>query len=127
MLAKLMELKDQPAHTGEPQRVTAKEMESEPRVAMRHLQTRAGQRNEIITSGVYEHLPVLLAESGELRGQTYCQAQGMLAMAVSPRADGRVQLDLVPSSTMTRAGSTGLATRRCGGWRRGGRNARSTT
>ena len=96
VLAKLMELKDQPAPTGEPQRVTAKEMEATPRVALRHLQTRAGQRNEIITSGVYEHLPVLLAESGELRGQTYCQAQGMLALAVSPQADGRVQLDLVP-------------------------------
>ena len=95
-LAKLMELKEQPANVGAPQQVTAAQLETTPRVTLRHLQTRAGQRSEIITSSVYEHLPVLVAESGELRGQTYGQAQGMLAVIASPQPDGQVRLELVP-------------------------------
>ena len=95
-LAKLMELKEQSANVGAPQQVTAAQLEKEPRVTLRHLQTRAGQRSEIITSSVYEHMPVLVAESGELRGQTYGQAQGMLAVIASPQPDGQVRLELVP-------------------------------
>ena len=56
----------------------------------------AGQRSEIIASGVYAQLPVLTCESGELCGQTYSQAQGMFVVKSFPQPDGRVRLELTP-------------------------------
>ena len=57
---------------------------------------RAGGRNEILASGVYEQMPLLVREGGELRGQTYSQAQGILAARAFPQSDGRVRVELVP-------------------------------
>ena len=56
------------------QHLTSKELADPPRVTLRHLQTRVGERNEITTSGIYDQLPVLMSDSGELRGMTYSQA-----------------------------------------------------
>ena len=56
----------------------------------RHLQIRAGQRKEIIASRVYDQLPVLISEPGQLGGQTYSQAQAVWAVKTTPQADGRV-------------------------------------
>jgi hypothetical protein len=95
-LARLLELKEDAPQPGEVQKANLAELAAEPRVNLRHLQTRSGKRNEVIASGVYDHLPVLVAESGELRGQTYSQAQGLLALTAFPQADGRVRVDLVP-------------------------------
>jgi len=96
VLAKLLELSDRPAAAGEPGQVAAADVQPVPRLAHRHLQTRAGQRNEIIASGIHERLPVLLCESGELRGQTYEQAQGILALVADPQPGGQVRLELTP-------------------------------
>jgi hypothetical protein len=62
----------------------------------RHLQVRAGQRKEIVASGLYDELPVLISEPGRLGGQTYTQAQAVLAVKTDPQADGRVRVELVP-------------------------------
>jgi hypothetical protein len=95
-LAKLLDLKDRPQAMGDPQQINLADVQEPPRVTLRHLQTRPGQRSEIIASGVYERLPVLLAEGGELCGQTYNQAQGVFTLVVTPQSDGRVRLELTP-------------------------------
>jgi hypothetical protein len=94
-LAHLLELRDKPV--GDiTQSLTPKELADPPRTTLRHLQTRAGELNEITTSGVYDQMPVLLTDSGELGGHTYNQAQGVFGLKVNPQPDGRVQLDLTP-------------------------------
>jgi len=95
-LAKLLDLKEKASAVGEAQEVNLASPDSAPRVVMRHLQTRSGHRNEIIASSVYDQLPLLLNESGELRGRTYSQAQGVFSLVASPQSDGRVLFELVP-------------------------------
>ncbi len=95
-LSKLLQLSDKPAPTGEIEEAKIEDLESQPRVVRRHLQLRAGQRSEIIASGVYGQLPVLMCESGQLCGQTYNQAQGVFAVKSFPQPDGRVRLELAP-------------------------------
>ena len=95
-LSKLLELSDKPAPTGKIEGAQVSDLESQPRVVRRHLQLRAGQRGEIIASGVYPQLPVLVCESGQLSGRTYNQAQGIFAVKSLPQPDGRVQLEFVP-------------------------------
>lgn len=96
-LAKLLELTGKrPAHDDPVQQTVVADAEATNHPIVRHLQMRAGNRNEIIASGVYDQLPLLLRESGELRGQTYSQAQGILAVRAFPQNDGRVRLELVP-------------------------------
>jgi hypothetical protein len=96
-LARLMELKETlPAADGA-QHANAAQMEEEkPRVTLRHLQARASHRSEIVASEIYEHLPVLVSDGGELRGQTYSDAQGIFALRPLPQSDGLVQVELVP-------------------------------
>jgi hypothetical protein len=77
-------------------RLEASQMQDEPRVIRRHMQVRPGTRQEIIASEVYDELPVLLSEAGQLAGQTYVQAQGMLALKTSNLRDGQVKIDLLP-------------------------------
>jgi hypothetical protein len=96
VLGKLLELKEKSPEPGEPQKANPAELEANSRVSPRHLQTRAGCRSEVIASGVYDNLPVLVSEAGELRGVTYSEAQGVLALTALPQADGRVRLEVVP-------------------------------
>jgi hypothetical protein len=95
-LSKLLELSDKPAPTGGIENAKVENLDAEPSVLRRHLQLRAGQRSEIIASRVYDQLPVLMCEPGQLCGQTYSQAQGILAAKSFPQPDGRVRLQLVP-------------------------------
>ena len=95
-LSRLLELGDKPAPGGEAAETRVDDLEAQPRVARQHLQLRAAHRGEIVASGVYSELPVLLCESGHVGGQTYNQAQGIFAVKSFPRPDGRVRLDLVP-------------------------------
>lgn len=95
-LSKVMDLKDRTPAAYEPQKVKLAELQDNPRVSPRRLQARAGRRNEVIASAVYEHLPLLLNESGEIRGQTYTEAQGVFSLVAYPQSDGRVQIELVP-------------------------------
>ncbi len=95
-LSQLLELADKPAPNDETVENELNELEAVPTVMRRHLQARPAQRNEIVASSVYESLPVLVAKEGEVRGQTYRQAQGILALKAVPQPDGRVRLNLVP-------------------------------
>ncbi len=95
-LAKLLELTDQPTSNATPGETVVTDLESEPCVVRRHLQLRANQRSEIVASEVYEELPVLTCESGEVCGRAYPKAQGVLVAKSSPDRDGRVRLELMP-------------------------------
>lgn len=95
-LAKLLDLKDKPGFGNEAQQVRIADLAATPRVTTQHLQTRAGQRSEITASGIFPQMPVLVNESGEIRGLTYEQAQGVFALSVAPQPDGRVQVELLP-------------------------------
>ena len=95
-LAKLLESKDKSPPGGQVQLASAAELEASVHPMARHLQMRAGHRNEIVASGIYDNMPVLASESGELGGQSYLQAQCILAAKAFPQADGRVRLELVP-------------------------------
>jgi len=95
-LLALLELKGKPSAGGDVQQVKIADLATPSRVSCQHLQTQAGQRYEIAASGVIEKMPILVSESGEIRGRTYEQAQGIFALHVAPQPDGRVQLELVP-------------------------------
>ncbi len=95
-LSELLELSDQPPTNDEGDGAKVEEFSDQPRVVHRRLQIRPGRRGEIIASGVYDQLPVLLCDSGRLSGQTYNRAQGIFEVKTYPRPDGRVRLELVP-------------------------------
>ena len=95
-LSKLLELADKAPPTGEASQIDVADLESEPRVIRRHLSIRAGRRKEIIASGVYDQLPVLLCEPRQLGGQTYRKVQAVLAVITFPLGDGRIRIELVP-------------------------------
>ena len=78
-------------------------------VVRRHLQLRAGQRSEIIASGVYADLPVLMCESGQLCGQTYNQAQAFLRSSRSPSPMAGSAWSWCPNCSTTSRGSDGWA------------------
>jgi hypothetical protein len=94
-LARLLEMKDEARPTGGTSQIDLAALDSEPPVK-RHLEIRAGQPKMIVTSGVYEQLPVLISESGELGGETYSQAQAVLVVKTFPQGDGRVRVELLP-------------------------------
>jgi len=94
-LSQLMQLEDKPPPTGATQQTLIADGQSEPPLR-RHLQIRAGCRGEIVASDEYGQLPVLLCEEGQVSGQTYCKAQGVLTVKTFPQHDGRVRVELVP-------------------------------
>jgi hypothetical protein len=95
-LFRLLELDDKPAPTGGPSAIEVSRLASEPRVIRRRMSLRSGVGGQIIASEVYSQLPVLIGQSGEVCGQTYCQAQGLLAVKAFPEGDGRIRLEVVP-------------------------------
>lgn len=95
-LAKLLQLTAEPEPAEEPNQVDLTKLASGSPPVRRHLPIRAGQRKEIVASGVYDRLPVLLSESAGLGGQSYSQAQAVLALRTFPQGDGRVRVELVP-------------------------------
>jgi hypothetical protein len=95
-LSQLLELGGKPAPNDGVVENDFSTFEPEPTVMRRHIQARPARRNEIIASSVYDSLPVLISENGEVRGGTYRQAQGVLALKTFPQSDGSVRLSLVP-------------------------------
>jgi len=95
-LSKLMQLSDAPLSADQSNVISIEEMKEEPSVQRKHMTMRGGNRGEICASEVYEQLPVLINNSGELGGQIFDQAQGMLAVKAFPETDGRVRLEMVP-------------------------------
>jgi hypothetical protein len=76
--------------------ISAAKLEHQPLCRRRTLHLQRGQRSEILASGVYDRLPLLLREDGQVRGDNYTQAQGLFALKVFPEGDGRVRLQLTP-------------------------------
>ena len=95
-LSQLLELKDKPPPTGEATEAKLPDLQAQPKVVRRHTQTRCGQCFPILASHVYDRLPVLIPDSGQLSGQTYEKAQGMLAVTAFAERDGRVKLQVMP-------------------------------
>jgi hypothetical protein len=96
VLSRLLEMKDTSPPTGGSNQVDPAKLDSGAPPVRWHLEIRAGQPKMIVTSGVYDQLPVLICEPGQLGGQTYSQAQAVLAVKTFPQSDGRVRVELVP-------------------------------
>ena len=95
-LAELMQLSEMAPPAAEAHAASVEALASTPQVLCRHIQARAGRRNEIVASGFYDELPVLVCESGQPCGRTYPKAQGIRAVSAWPEPDGRVRLELTP-------------------------------
>jgi hypothetical protein len=96
VLSNLLELSDKPPASEEVKGTNLVDLNTKPRVVLRHMQVRAGQPSEVVASGTYEQLPVLLYESGQVTGESFQQAQGFFNVTAFPLPDGRVRLDLIP-------------------------------
>jgi hypothetical protein len=75
----------------------AAQMQGEPPVRRSRLQLHRGRPGKIVTSGIYDQISLLTRDDGQVRGQTYPQAQGLLVGQVDPQADGRVRISLTPN------------------------------
>ncbi|MGW8255875.1 MAG: hypothetical protein ACWGMZ_00165 [Thermoguttaceae bacterium] len=95
-LANLLELNDKPPPTDDVKGTNLNDLNKMPVVMRRHMQVRASEPSEIIASGIYDQLPVLVSESGEVNGETFDQAQGVFNIKTYPLPDGRVRVDLLP-------------------------------
>ncbi len=95
-LAELLELNNKPAPCDQAQRGVEVDLLAEPTVVRRHLQLRLGTPGEIIASGIYEELPLLLREGNAVCGETYKQAQALFTLRAVPLEDGRVSIQLTP-------------------------------
>ncbi len=62
----------------------------------RQLQSRTGQRSELLATDVRPQMAVLIRDRDEVVGKTYRDAQGKWALKTFPRGDGRVQVQLTP-------------------------------
>ena len=65
-------------------------------VTQRRTQVRAGRRTEIVLSREIPQFHLLLPEDGSVRGRTYEQGQGLLALKTAVLGDGRVRLEATP-------------------------------
>ncbi len=96
-LSRLLELKDKTVPTTEANEVALDQIDEKPPVERAHMTLRCGLRGEIVASAEYDRLPALmLDDAGELGGQTYRKAQGVLAVKAQALSDGRVRLELTP-------------------------------
>lgn len=93
-LAHLLTITDQPRAKSET--TPAVNLESEPNVTLRRLQTRSGKRNEVVCSHTYDELPLLRRDDGQIRGHTLIQAEGRLALKTRVTSSDCVELELVP-------------------------------
>src|SRR5437879_3952112 len=67
-----------------------------PTIRIQQMQLPARRRGEIVASDVYASAAPLLYDDGQLRGETFDQCQGMIAVKAVPQDDGRVRLEFVP-------------------------------
>lgn len=94
VLAKLLNQTDQ--LPSEDQQLEAADLESEPVLRRRLVHLRAGRRGEILASGIYDSLPLLIRNDDELSGHTFTKAQGLLAVHAAAKPDRRVEITLTP-------------------------------
>jgi hypothetical protein len=72
------------------------QLASAPVVRRRTLYALPGQRAELLASGVYERLPLLVRDGAEVHGEPHDKAQCVLAARATPLGDGRARLELIP-------------------------------
>jgi len=72
------------------------QIDGEPTLTHRHLQSRAGRRGEIVASKTCPEIAVLACDDGRIHGQTYVDVQCIWALKTYPQGDGRVRLELTP-------------------------------
>jgi hypothetical protein len=96
VLSDLLELGDKPAPSDEVKGTNLTDLSTKPRVMRQHMQVKAGHPGEIVASGTYDQLPVLLCGQDSLSGETFNQAQGIFNLKTLPLPDGRVRIDVVP-------------------------------
>jgi hypothetical protein len=66
-------------------------------VRRRTLHTLPGQRSELLASGIYAQLPLLVrGDGGVVQGSNYTNAQCVIAAKTMPLGDHRIRLQLVP-------------------------------
>jgi hypothetical protein len=95
-LARMLQLDGKPTPTGQGQQVSLQQMETTPTVVRRHLPIRPGRPREIVASEVGEQWDLLSCTAHGVCGQSYTDAQGVLAIEADPQPDGRVRIELVP-------------------------------
>lgn len=97
-LAELMRLSDEasPLVFQETEGSDAESLTEGDAPVRRHIQTRLGNRVEVIASEIYDELPFFRREKGKLLGCSVERAQGMFALTCSADHDGRIRLRLVP-------------------------------
>ncbi|HID76659.1 MAG TPA: hypothetical protein EYP56_11765 [Planctomycetaceae bacterium] len=95
-LARLLALGDQPPGPLGEETTSGDQLGEEPAVSGWHSQCRAGRRLEIAASKLYPELCLLIPDEGGLCGESYRNAQGILAVTPELERDGRVRLQVVP-------------------------------
>lgn len=79
-----------------PNEIPLASLVEEPKVTLRVLETRYGQRNELLSAPPRERLSVLIVEGEQVGGRSFANADGRFALTVEPLPDGRAQLELLP-------------------------------
>ena len=87
-----------PPRRTQPATVTeaAARLEHSAPVSRQKMQLHSGWRGEIVASGVYADLPLMMLEHGRLAGASYPQAQGIIDAQVQALGDHRIKLHLTP-------------------------------
>lgn len=92
-LAALLKVTDEPISQEERARAP---LDSEQGIRLTVMQPRAGQRRDLVTSPTHEQISILQREGGEVRGKTFCKAEGRLILQAFPEVDGRTRIELSP-------------------------------
>jgi hypothetical protein len=82
--------------TESPAAATAASLDTESLVRRRTLHALPGQRAELLASGIYNRLPLLVRDGDETQGHYYLKAQCVIAAKATPLGDRRVRLLLEP-------------------------------
>jgi hypothetical protein len=89
-------LLDQPSDAMDPTTTNPEQLADDVTRRQHRLQSREGVRTPIAASNNVDKLDVLINEDGICRGETFKQAQCMLAVRTTPHGDGRAQLEVTP-------------------------------
>ncbi len=76
--------------------VDAESTGSRPTTSKQRMHLRSGRPGKIVPLARRERLTVMTLDEGELIGNTYRNAQGVLTMRCRPQGDGRVEVRLLP-------------------------------
>ena len=72
------------------------ELANEPNVTKRLLPVRFGNPYELVASHVYDELPLLTKEDGQVSGRPYLKVQGVFTLQATAQPASRVALEILP-------------------------------